>query len=252
MDITNIRRCAAYYQTNYLETFYLVSTYHGKSFILIGEKENFPHLMGIAKQIYKSNGYRSPYALYRDIRNGQPVSSRIIPNNISTTSKMYKKVANFEHSTEIFWNNQGPLAINYNELLSSKKLSNVDILLTDIHSGYMLGWKCNKNIQVNAEIHLTKYCISSWMDESGGSQQQKEKYMSLQDIDLIRYVFAFDKNSDLIRKKEYKYSIQDKEDILRIIERNKANLVVDSNNDRFYIGIAKDKAIHCKINGVQY
>ena len=109
----------------------------------------------------------------------------------------------------------------------------------------MLGWKCNKNIQVNAEIHLTKYCISSWMDESGGSQQQKEKYMSLQDIDLIRYVFAFDKNSDLIRKKEYKYSIQD-------IERNKANLVVDSNNDRFYIGIAEDKAIHCKINGVQY
>lgn len=76
--------------------------------------------------------------------------------------------------------------------------------------------------------------------------------MSLQDIDLIRYVFAFDKNSDLIRKKEYKYSIQDKEDILRIIERNKANLVVESNNDRFYIGIAKDKAIHCKINGVQY
>ena len=88
MDITNIRRCAAYYQMNYLETFYLVSTYHGKSFILIGEKENFPHLMGIAKQIYKSNGYRSPYALYRDIRNGQPVSSRIIPNNISTTLKM--------------------------------------------------------------------------------------------------------------------------------------------------------------------
>ena len=140
--------------------------------------------MGIAKQIYKSNGYRSPYALYRDIRNGQSVSSRIIPNSISSTSKMYKKVANFEHSTEIFWNNQGTLAINYNQLLSSKKLSNVDILLTDIHSGYMLGWKCNKNIQVNAEIHLTKYCISSWIDESAGSQQQKEKYMPLQDIDL--------------------------------------------------------------------
>ena len=238
MDITNIQRCADYYQKNYLETFYLVSTYHGKSFILIGEKENFPHLMGIAKPIYNSNGYRSPYALYRDIRNGRPISRRIIPNNISVTSKMYKKVVNFEHSTEIFWNNQGPLAINYNELLSSKKLSNVDILL--------------KNIQVNAEIHLTKYCISSWIDESGRSQQQKEKYMPLQDIDLIRYVFAFDKKSDLIRKKEYKYSTEDKEDILRTIERNRANLLVDSNNDRFYIGIAKDKAIHCKINGVQY
>ena len=208
--------------------------------------------MGIAKQIYKANGYRAPYALYRDIRNGESISSRIIPNNISVTSKMYKKAVNFEHSTEIFWNNQGPLAINYNERLSNKKLSNVDILLVDTHSGYMLGWKCNKNIQVNAEIHLTKYCISSWIDESGRSQQQKEKYMSLQDIDLIRYVFAFDKNSDLIRKKEYKYTIQDKEDILRSIERNQANLLVDSNNERFYVDIAQDKEIHCKINGVQY
>lgn len=252
MNIKDVQKCAAYYQLNYLETFYLVSTYHGKSFILIGEKENFPHLMGIAKQIYKSNGYRSPYALYRDIRNGKTISKKIIPNSISPTSKMYKKVENFEHSTEIFWNNKGPLAINYNETLSSRKLSNVDILLTDIQSGYMLGWKCNKNIQVNAEIHLTKYCISSWMDERGSSQLQKEKYMPSQDIDLIRYVFAFDKNSDLIKKKEYKYSVQDKEDILRIIERNRANLLVDSNNDRFYISIAQERGIHCKINGVQY
>lgn len=65
-------------------------------------------------------------------------------------------------------------------------------------------------------------------------------------------MFAFDKNSDLIRKKEYKYTVQDKEDILRSIERNKANLLVDSNNDRFYISIAQEKGIHCKINGMQY
>lgn len=174
MNQAKVQMCAAFYQINYLETFYLVSTYYGRSFILIGEKENFPHLMGISKQIYKSNGYRSPYALYRDIRNGQSISNKIIPNNISVTSKMYKKAANFEHSTDIFWNNKGPLAINYNEALSDKKLSNVDILLTDIHSGYMLGWKCNKSIQVNAEIHLIKYCISSWIDESKGSQQQKD------------------------------------------------------------------------------
>ena len=40
MDISNIQKCARYYQKKYLETFYLVSTYHGKSFILVGEKEN--------------------------------------------------------------------------------------------------------------------------------------------------------------------------------------------------------------------
>ena len=30
MNITDIQRCARYYQKNYLETFYIVSTYHGK------------------------------------------------------------------------------------------------------------------------------------------------------------------------------------------------------------------------------
>ena len=70
MNITDIQRCARYYQKNYLETFYIVSTYHGKSFILIGEKENFPHLMGISKSTYRSNGYRSPNTLYRDIIGG--------------------------------------------------------------------------------------------------------------------------------------------------------------------------------------
>lgn len=252
MNITDIQRCARYYQKNYLETFYIVSTYHGKSFILIGEKENFPHLMGISKSTYRSNGYRSPNTLYRDIIGGHAISTRIIPNNISSTSKMYRKVENFEHSTDIFWNNRGPLAINYNDTLSSKRLSNVDILLSDFNSGYMLGWICNKSIPVNAEIHLTKYCISSWMDESTGTQQKKEKYMPSQDIDLIRHVFAFDKNSDLIRQKEYKYSTKDKKEILKIIERNNSNLLVDKNNERFYKSIAQDEGILCKINGVQY
>lgn len=146
MDINDIRCCAYYYQKNYLETFYIISTYHGKSFILIGEKENFPHLVGIAKQTYRSNGYRSPFALYKDILMERAVSTRIIPNHISTTSKMYKKALNFMKSTNIFWNNKGALAINYNESLSSTKLNNVDILLSDFKTGYMLGWKCNKNI----------------------------------------------------------------------------------------------------------
>lgn len=67
MNITDIRACAGFYQKNYLETFYLVVTYYGKSFILIGEKSNFPHLMGIQQNTYRSNGYNSPKILFRDI-----------------------------------------------------------------------------------------------------------------------------------------------------------------------------------------
>ena len=49
MNISHIQSCADFFVENYLKTFYLVITYNGNSFILIGEKSNFPHLMGIQK-----------------------------------------------------------------------------------------------------------------------------------------------------------------------------------------------------------
>jgi len=252
MDINDVRIRAQFYQKNYLETFYLISTYSGKSFILIGERENFPHLMGIKKAVYNSNGYRSPKTLYRDILMGNPISNKIVPNSISSTSKMYKKVLNFESSTDIFWNNNGPLAVNFEPAKSGTKLANVDILITDIKKGYMLGWTKNTSININAEISLLKYCISTWIDESDGSIAGKEKYLPLQKVDLIRSVFAFDKNSELIKQKEYKYNSTMKKEILEIVERNKADLLLDKRNQHYYAGIAHTENVHCIINGIQY
>lgn len=145
MDITDIQSCAYFFQDNYLKTFYLVITYNGSSFILIGEKANFPHLMGIQNNTHRSNGY--------------------------------------------------------NSTLSSTKLNNVDVPLTDINTGYMLGWVSNSKLAVNANINMEKYCICTWIDESTGTQQNKEKYMPSQDVELIRFVFALDENSKLVRKK---------------------------------------------------
>lgn len=252
MDIADVRSRAQFYKENFLETFYLVSTYNGRSFVLIGEQENFSHLMGIKRDVYRSNGYRNPKTLYKDILEGNAISKKIIPNTISPTSKMYKKVLNFDDSTSIFWRNAGPLAINYDASLSATKLANVDILLTDMIKGYMLGWTKNKSIPVNAESKLVKYCISTWIDESAGTTKSKEKYLPLQDVELIRNVFAFDKSSELIRQKEYRHSSDEKEYILRSIERNKANLLINSRNQRHYIQIAQDKGIGCRINGIQY
>jgi hypothetical protein len=250
MDLSDIQNCADYYQSNYMETFYLVITYFGRSFILIGEKENFPHLMGIAKNTYNSNGYRSPKILYNDILERKLINPRIVPRGISTISKMYKKALNFCYSIDIFWNNKGPLAVNYNPILG--KNLQVDVLITDIKSGYMLGWTKNKSVQVNAEISLEKYCISSWIDESAGSTSGKEKYLPSQDVELLRHVFAFDKHSKLIKQKEYKYSYNEKRDILKALERNNGNLLLDTHNKRHYINVAKSEGLKCEINGVVY
>lgn len=252
MNISDIQECAKYFEKTYLKTFYIITTFSGKSFILVGEKKNFPHLMGISKNIYNSNGYRNPANLYSDILNGNTVSRRIIPNNIATTSKMYKKAINFCDSDNIFWKNSGPLAINYNEALSTTKLSSVSIILVDIELGYMLGWVENTELKINAEINLKKYCISSWIDESNGTDVQKGKYMPLQDIDLIKTVLSFDEKSQLIRQKVYSYSKNKKIEILKVIELHKSNLLLDTRNQGYYIDLAKENNIKCKINGIQY
>ena len=252
MNLQDIQKNAQFYQRNYLETFYLITTYSNKSFILIGEKENFPHLMGIRKNTYRSNGYRNPRSLYKDILDNVIISTNIIPNNISTTSKMYKKALNFQDSKNIFWNNDGVIAINYEPASSPTNLNNVDILLTDISKGYMLGWKRNKDVQVGSEIKLVKYCITTWIDESNGNISGKEKYLPNQDVDLIKEVLAFNKNSELIKQKTYHYSSKNKENLLKVLERRNANLLIDSRNQYYYITIAQEQNIHCKINGIQY
>ena len=102
MNITTIQSCADFFLENYLKTFYLVITYNGNSFILIGEKANFPHLMGIQNSTYRSNGYNRPQYLFNDIINRHPVSPAIIPNSIATTSKIYKKALNFQSFLFLF------------------------------------------------------------------------------------------------------------------------------------------------------
>lgn len=252
MNILNIQECADFFRKYYLKTFYLVTTYNGKSFILVGEKGNFPHLMGIQKNTYRSNGYNKPQFLFNDIISKKAINPAIIPHNISNKSKMYKKVLNFTKSSNLFWKNAGPLTVNYNPTLSNTKLSNVDILLTDINTGYMLGWVSNKKVPINESIRIEKYCICSWIDESSGTSKKKEKYLPNQNIELIRYVFAFDENSKLIRKKEYIYDYTQKQNILISCERNNCNLLIDARNAHNYIQIARKEHIHSKINNVQY
>lgn len=252
MNISHIQSCADFFVENYLKTFYLVITYNGNSFILIGEKSNFPHLMGIQKNTYRSNGYNRPQHLFHDIINRNPVSTSIIPHNITSTSKIYKKALNFKKSTDIFWKNSGPLTINYNPSLSNRKLNNVDVLLSDINTGYMLGWVSNNKISVNANINLEKYCICTWIDESNGTQKGKEKYMPGQDVELIRFVFAFNENSKLFRQKEYSYNRSQKKEILESCSRNNSNLLVDKPNVPYYAEIVTTDNMHCKINGIQY
>ena len=254
MDITDIRNCAEYYKRTYLEKYYILTTYSGKCFLLAGNKSNFPHLMGISKNTYRSHGYATAIGLFDDIINGQTINTRIVPNRISPTSKMYVKCLNFCQSDSLFWANNGPISINYNPANSSTHLNNVSILISDMQSGYSMGWieDSNNIISVNSESQLKKYCIATWIDESGNATRQKEKYMPNQDIDLLKSIIALDKNSALVKEKKYTYNYTERKDILQAIERNNSNLLIDNLHRRFYEDIARNEPIHCRINGTQF
>lgn len=66
---------------------------------------------------------------------------------------MYKKALSFTKSTDIFWKNSGPITINYNPALSSTKLNNVDILLTDINTGFNLIFRPEIHCQINNVLY---------------------------------------------------------------------------------------------------
>lgn len=258
MDISDVVRSANFFTEKYIDCFYIIVTYSGNGFILIGEKLNFPHLIGIQQKTYRSNGYKNAKSLYTDIMsqgfpntNPRPISKNIIPNNIPSTSKMYKKIKNFTHSFEVFSENKCPVIIRYDPGKSSLNLNNTDILLSDLDKGYTLGWVFNNSIQINADIHITRFCISTWIDESNSSDSTKQKYMPSQDVELLRHVLMFDKNSELIKKKEYKYSKQQKLKVLNACKNNNSNLLLDNANAGNYVSLCRDYSIPCIINGKQ-
>lgn len=252
MNLTDIQKCANFYKNNFIEQFYIITTYSESSFILVAEKKNFPHLMGIPKRKYISNGYGNAKKLYDDILNGVTVSRRIIPIDIVPNSKIYNKALNFEKAANVLLDNKCPVIIDYDPTKSTSKLDNVDKLIIDVTDGYMLGCKDNTQIVITEEIKLKKFCISSWMDENGHDVIQKEKYMPKQDVELVHTILAFDTSSNFVVQKDYQYPKETKKQILEAVSRNNSNLLINKNNKNNYVKIAKDFGIHCSINSVLY
>lgn len=252
MNIDDIKKCADCFKTSFLETFYILTTYSGKCFLLVANKNNFPHSIGVPKDRYQSNGYKSGSKLFDDIIQEHPISKKIIPEIIVPNSKMYNKCKNYQEVSDLFWKNNCLMVVNFDPTLSTSRLDSVDILVTDIYLGYSLGWVFDCDININAYSKLKKYCISTRIDENEGKLADKEKYLPKQDIDILKEVIALNQDSVMIREKKYTYSDAMKEAILLATERNSCNLLIDKTNKRNYERIAISKGIHCRINGVQY
>ena len=139
MNLLDIQECANNFKTNYIEKFYIITTYNDKSFMLVGEKDNFPHLMGVPRKLYLSHGYKRGAKLYEDALNKFPINEKVIPANIVPNSKIYNKALNFCNAVKLFTKNKCPMIINFDASKSSSRLNNVDKLIIDVEVGYMMG-----------------------------------------------------------------------------------------------------------------
>lgn len=253
MNINDIYKCARYYRDNYINQFYIVTTYNDNTFIVVGEKKNFPHLMGIPHKKLLSNGYPKSAKFYTNILNNVPITTRLIPQDITKGSKMYIKALNFEKSQNVLTKNHLPIVINYDASKTNRNLNSVDKLIVDPVSGFMLGCIKNTMVDITNDIKLKKYCISTWMDENGSSERLKEKYIYNQDIEVIKTVLTLGTEANQIEPlKSYPINSKEKEKIIEILNRCNANLLVNKRVVQNYISLIDDRGISCSINNISY
>lgn len=253
MNINDIYKCAKYYKDNYINQFYIVTTYNDNTFIVVGEKKNFPHLMGIPHNKLLSNGYPKAAKFYTDAINNADITPRLIPRDITKGSKMYIKALHFEKSQTVLRKNHLPVVINYDPAKTNRKLNSVDKLILDPISGFMLGCIENTMINITNDIKLKKYCISTWMDEYGSKESLKEKYIYNQDIEVIKTVLTLGTEANQTEPlKSYPINSKEKEKIIEILNRCNANLLVNKRVLQNYISIINDTQISCSINNVNY
>lgn len=253
MNINDVQKCARYYRDNFINQFYIVTTYNDNTFIVVGERKNFPHLVGVPRDKLKSNRYPKSARFYADMLDNKAVTTNLVPNDITRNSKMYGKILNFEKSREVLSKNHLPIVINYDATKTNRKLNSVDKLIVDPINGYMLGCIENTSVSVTNDIHLKKYCISSWMDENGSKESLREKYIYNQDIEIIKTVLTLGAETNQTEPlKNYPINSKEKNDIIEILGRCNANLQVNKRVLQNYISVIKDKGITCSINNFMY
>lgn len=247
LGITDVQNCANFFQKEYIDKIYKIETLNQNTFWLSSEKSNFPHLIGIKRNTFQRI-YSKAEDLFDDIIKGNTIDRRIIPTSIQPSSLKGKKILNFNKSILLFKSPE-TLCIQYNPSKNTLKLNNVTILLSNFQNGYSMGWTFNRIDNILNVEHAHVFCPSSWIDESGGTLQDKEKYYNTQESELLKKITIYDKYGTIIETIIPKYTISRIKSILLVLERNNINLLQKDKLIKFLF-IAKIFRIKIKLNNI--
>lgn len=222
LHISDAHNCAIYYKREFVDKYYKVTTMTNMIFLLKAEGKQFPHLIGIKKTNYQRNRMTANDVYQEMLLSTPTLPPDVIRNNINESSKKGKKIKNFLNFEESFFENMNTICVFYNESLSTTKLSHVDYLFSNYLEGYSSGWIYD----------VMDGCCRpvTWIDESNGTQTDKEKYYQYQVVDLIDKVEIFDTYSnELLDTFKCKRTIKEYLDLFDILTRNHMTLKIKKN-----------------------
>lgn len=226
LHITDARNCAIHYKAEFIDKYYKVTTTSNSFFILKSQEKQFPHLIGIEKSHYQRSSMRAS-DVYDELLKVSPHLPRtVLSRNINESSKKGKKIKNFTMLKDSFFSDSNTLCVFYNELLSTSRLSHVNYLFSNYKSGYSSGWIYDTDSDCCRPV--------TWIDESTGTQTDKEKYYGSQTLDLIAQIEIFDSSTDnLIDTYVCKRTIKDYIHLIGVLNRN--NMILKIKKKKVHI-----------------
>lgn len=184
IDLTFLQESAYIFEKYFISKYYKIHTFSGKTFLVINDVKNYPHLIGIHyQQLRRLKG--SAYLL-SCIKNNdtsqwtndmKKVFNRIYPNCIPRGNNDIK-ITFFPLMPDIFVNNNYVISVNYDRSKrNDNKPFDTEILISDFNEGMNIGMKQRND---------GSFGFNSWRVE-----ENENKIMNLytsQEIDLIKSI----------------------------------------------------------------
>lgn len=187
IDLSFLQESASIFLEHFINKYYRVNTYSGKTFLIINTVQNYPHLVGIKRPVLgrlKGSEFLFDCILQNDTSvwtdEMKKAFNRIYPNGQAKGVNDIK-ITFFPLMPEIFVRDNYILSVNFDRTKRpDNKPFNTEVLISDFNEGMNIGM---------VQRDDNSFGFNSWRVE-----ENEEKIMEMyhyQEIDLIKSVEQF-------------------------------------------------------------
>lgn len=198
VDLSFLQESALVFEENFIKKYYRIHTFSGKTFLVINEIKNYPHLVGI--HFSKLQRLKGSEFLFECIKNNDTTLwtesmkrtfNSIFPNGKARGNNDIK-ITFFPMMPEIFIANNYVISLNYDKTKNNSSGSfDTEILISDFNNGMNIGMKQRND---------NTFGFNSWRVEENENAIM-ELYRN-QEIDLINTIEQFENGRKMRTKNQ--------------------------------------------------